>query len=626
MKVLAQIRRFTVLIALALLVTSILPHGTSSAASFNFNAHITYRVENATTTAVTETYTVTNQTAREFLTQVKLTTPVDTISGLEAHYSDGGNIPLTSAASQSNQSGVPYNYQQLTLAFPRQNFGSGKTWTFVVSYSATGLIESHGGAHTVFVPAIAQDASIGAYTARVDVPQDFGAPHFRGAQPAASGASPGRLYFDFNQSTLSNQSLALSFGNATIYQANFNFPLHNDSRLAKTMTITLPPNLNNQHITIESLDPKPAGTRLDTDGNILADYRVPARTHLVVKTLVTGEVKYLDYNLAASGKQSDIPSDLVKTYTAGTKYWQTDGSVAAAAKQINQPNAPVIDNVRASYQYVVDHLTYNPDKIKFNIRQGAAKALANPTNAVCLEYSDLLVALLRAQGIPARMPVGYGYSGNLKASDSVVDSLHSWVEAYVPGIGWMTLDPTWGEKFDLFGQSDLDHFAFAVWGGNDQLPVPVMAGGQDTGYQYEQTTLTYAEAAPQTLATVSLHLSRYSILPFINLERISVSNASQQVISANSVSVGNHKVGFGNLAPGQTIRRFRFDLGHDQSQTAQLTGSSGAVSLVMAQATVSVVHWPLGLITLGAVLGLAYLIMVRLRPHRLPGIKRQDHD
>lgn len=616
MKPLRLLRRVSLTVALVLTLILLLPHGVTTAASgFSLSTHVNY-VVNGNITAVSEQYSVTNQTDREFLTEVTLTTPVDTITGVSAAYSDGANIPVTTGNKATNLGSITYNYQTLTLKFPRQIFGSGKSWSFNVHYYATGLVESHGGAHTVFVPQIQNDQLQGDYTARVDVPAGFGTPHFVGAKTSQVSSGGGRQYFDFNKAEISAQSLALSFGDQSDYRVNFNFPLVNSGRTSRTMEVTLPPDLNNQHVHIESLDPQPLNSRIDADGNVLADYRVAPGQHLTVKTVIIGQVNYLDYNLAASGKAKDIPADLVQKYTASTTYWQTGGQVGAVAKSLNDPNRPVIQNVQAMYQYVIDHLTYNPNKIKFNIRQGSAKALAQPNNVVCLEYSDLLIAMLRSQGIPARMPVGYGFSGSLKTSDSVVDSLHSWVEAYVPGIGWMTLDPTWGEKFDLFGQSDLDHFAFAVWGTKDQLPAPVMTAGRDDGYQYENTTLDYVNSTETVPAGGQLAITRRVILPGISLEQISAQAGGDQA-GHYVVQTGGKNLDLGNLAPGQHITRYRWIIGRNWQSpaTADLAETTASQSLVLAHTSVRL-DWRIliGLAGIVAV-GLFCLLMLRLRLH-----------
>lgn len=591
-----------------------------ASASFNYRSQIDYKVVDNSTTSVTQSYVVTNNTPGQYLTQLDLATPATSLTNLRATYSTGQAIAATTTTKTGTNGDLNYSYQLVTLKFSNPMLGQGTQWSFNISYSAQGLVDSRGGDHTVYVPQIQTTGPGDSYSLRVEVPSSFGTPHFAGAQSAANGSSGGYQFFDFNQAQLTKQSLALAFGDASIYNINFNFPLRNNSALPQDLTLTLPPDLNNQHVTIESIDPQPTNAHLDADGNILASYHLAAHQHLTVITKVLVEVKYLQYNLATSKKQADIPADLVRQYTGSGQYWETSGTVAAAAKSVVKPDVPVITNVRALYQLVIDKLTYNPAKVKFNVRQGATAALANPTNVVCLEYADLLVALLRSQGIPARMPIGYAYSGGLKASPAVADSLHAWVEAYVPGIGWMTLDPTWGEKFDEFGQSDLDHVAFTVWGRNDQLPAAVMAGSQDQDYQYQQTTIGYVPSVAAPAVSGSITATRYVVLPFLVFDRINITARSGSASDNNSVHYDDETVKLGSLAPSQhaSVNRLNFHRDWLGTTKAQLIGSTGGNQVVLAATQTSRNFNVLWVIV--AVIGLYLLgrFVIRLRTHSKP--------
>ncbi len=563
----------------------LLPATTDASSDFTYDTDVRYSVNADGITDVTQHYTITNNTLLKYLTQIKLSTPTDKVSGLSADYDNGGAIGATAAVQNSKSGDVAYRNDVVTLAFPKQIYGLGRSYSFTVHFRAGGLVDTRGSAHTVYVPAIQPTAETQNYQVHVSVPQGFGGAHFTGAKLANAEIDGDRQVYTFNRDEVIAHALALSFGDTNVYKLNFKFPLNNDSFLPRNMTLTLPPDLNNQKVTINSLSPAPFNTRLDVDGNILADYHMAPRQHLVVDTDVTTEVRYRDYDLSASGFKKDIPANLVHEYTEPTQYWQTGGAVGTAAAKLNDPKAPVINNVKAMYQYVISTLSYNDEKVKFNIRQGSAKALANPSNAVCLEYADLLVSMLRSQGIPARMPVGYGYTGSLKQSAAVDDSLHAWVEAYVPGIGWMTLDPTWGEKFDEFGHSDLDHMAFSVWGRKDQLPSAVMAGSTDQGYQYEHAQLAYIQttSAPAT-ARGSVRAQRQIIVPGIALEGVTVTAPLHTASDGNLVTLGSSRWEYGSLAPGQRVTQHRLAFGFGSGARAIYTSTQNGAGVRQADA------------------------------------------
>ncbi len=600
------------------LLAALIPQATAAAVNFNYATAVTYHVNDSGTTDITESYTVTNNTSRQYLAGLKLLSPTDSVANLSVKYSDGTPIAATTSKQARSTGGINYKYQEIDITFSRQTYGDGRTWSFNVSYTATGLVDTKGSAHTIYVPSIDPGDSGDNYTATVDVPAVFGNPHFSGAQAASGGVTGGRQSYNFAKADLIAHSLSLAFGDATVYNLNFNYPLNNDSPLPHRLTITLPPDLNNQKVTVSSLKPQPVDTRLDEDGNVLADYLLQPHQHLVVKTDVSGQVNYLEYDLSASGKKAAIPADLVAKYTRSTLYWQTTGSVADEARKVTDQSAPVINNVKAIYADVIAKLSYNENKIKFNIRQGSAKALANPTNVVCLEYADLMVAMLRSQGIPARMPIGYAYSGSLKTSSAVDDSLHAWVEAYVPGIGWMTIDPTWGEKFNDFGKSDLDHFAFAVWGEQDSSPDAVMARGSDLNYQYEQATLKYQSKITPVPSTGKVEAKRFAILPFLSLDHASYEAQLGVASDNNSLHIGGNSVALGSLAPSQhgTLNRLVFGPNWNKPQPVKLTRGTGSQILTLASAIIQPNYTALLLVMILLVIAAAFIIMLRLRSRK----------
>ncbi len=81
---------------------------------------------------------------------------------------------------------------------------------------------------------------------------------------------------------------------------------------------------------------------------------------------------------------------------------------------------------------------------------------------VCQDFAHLMIAVLRAFGVPARYVSGYVHRPN-KESQS-----HAWCEAWVPDAGWVGLDPTNGKPVD-------DHFV-KVAIGRDYTDVPPNRG------------------------------------------------------------------------------------------------------------------------------------------------------
>lgn len=72
---------------------------------------------------------------------------------------------------------------------------------------------------------------------------------------------------------------------------------------------------------------------------------------------------------------------------------------------------------------------FSPDEL-FSHRKGS-----------CRDFAALLLLLLREKGYAARYTSGYLLeTGDLQGADA----MHAWVEVYLPGAGWIGLDPTNG--------------------------------------------------------------------------------------------------------------------------------------------------------------------------------------
>ncbi len=73
----------------------------------------------------------------------------------------------------------------------------------------------------------------------------------------------------------------------------------------------------------------------------------------------------------------------------------------------------------------------------------------------CQHFAGAMALLLRLNGIPSRVAVGF-ITGNLvdtQTYEVTTNNAHSWVEAYFPGQGWLPFDPTPGRALPLAGAS-----------------------------------------------------------------------------------------------------------------------------------------------------------------------------
>lgn len=61
---------------------------------------------------------------------------------------------------------------------------------------------------------------------------------------------------------------------------------------------------------------------------------------------------------------------------------------------------------------------------------------------VCQDFAHVMIALVRGMGIPCRYVSGYLFHTHKGDERSVDGASHAWVEAWLPALGWVGLDPT----------------------------------------------------------------------------------------------------------------------------------------------------------------------------------------
>jgi transglutaminase-like putative cysteine protease len=88
--------------------------------------------------------------------------------------------------------------------------------------------------------------------------------------------------------------------------------------------------------------------------------------------------------------------------------------------------------------------TYDTDMRKVDCGgRGFTECLMRVKRGYCMYYATGMIMLLRQQGIPARIVMGYLPGERVGVVETVpVENAHAWVEVFFPGWGWWTFDPT----------------------------------------------------------------------------------------------------------------------------------------------------------------------------------------
>lgn len=109
--------------------------------------------------------------------------------------------------------------------------------------------------------------------------------------------------------------------------------------------------------------------------------------------------------------------------------WYTAGSaVYALGAELSAASRDDLDYVDKVYTYVVENIVYDDAQaqtVSVGYVPDLEKTLATG-KGICLDYAALMTALLRSQGIPTKLVVGY--SGQV---------YHAWISVYLEETGWV---------------------------------------------------------------------------------------------------------------------------------------------------------------------------------------------
>jgi protein-glutamine gamma-glutamyltransferase len=139
---------------------------------------------------------------------------------------------------------------------------------------------------------------------------------------------------------------------------------------------------------------------------------------------------------------SDYPAAIREAYL---QLPELDPRIPDLAKQITARDNTPYDKARSIEDYLRSHFGYTLDLSGTPQADPLAYFLFQKRAGHCEYFAAAMTVMLRTLDIPARYINGFQTGEyNDVAGDFVVraSDAHSWVEAYFPGFGWLTFDPT----------------------------------------------------------------------------------------------------------------------------------------------------------------------------------------
>jgi rhodanese-related sulfurtransferase/transglutaminase-like putative cysteine protease len=138
-------------------------------------------------------------------------------------------------------------------------------------------------------------------------------------------------------------------------------------------------------------------------------------------------------------------------YLGPTRLGPLDGEVRKLADRITKGKHGVLAKARAIYDWTVDNTYRDPDTRGCGV--GDVFRLLREPGGKCADISSIYVALARGAGVPAREV--FGIRMGKTASQEITTWQHCWAEFYLPGYGWVPVDPADVRKMMLAKNLDL---------------------------------------------------------------------------------------------------------------------------------------------------------------------------
>jgi len=541
MKIMRQVRRFFFFISLCSMFYVLCSTPTAFASSeFETSYQVRYQVNANGTAQVSQDISLTNKLSNVYATQYTLSFQSTNIANIRAS-DELGPLEVETSLTESST--------QIMLKFKQQVVGTGKTLKFNLSYDALDLVSRTGQVWEITVPRLASATEIDNYQLQLLVPSNFGAAAYISPNPVATSQEGEYQVYQFTKNQVAQAGVRAAFGEFQVFDFIFDYHLLNDGIMPITTEIALPPDTAYQKIYYQSLEPKPDNVRVDEDGNWLASYSLSGNQRLNIEAI--GKVKVI------SQPQKDFfqpdPTTLQKNLRE-QEYWPVYHSLV-------QETSNKLKNVEEVYDFVVNHLSYDFERVKQGVeRQGALEALEKPDQAICMEFTDLFITLSRAIGVPAREINGYAYTTNpkLRPLSLVADVLHSWPEYwdYEKKI-WVPVDPTWEKTtggVDHFHKTDLNHFVFAIHGVDSQLPAP--AGSyrveEDRGKNI-QVSFGKFEGLPESKVEVEFAMPKIILAGLKTKANIVIHNLGPTAIYNLPTQINEENLGVSIIANSPTI-------------------------------------------------------------------------
>ncbi len=286
----------------------------------------------------------------------------------------------------------------------------------------------------------------------------------------------------------------------------------------KADVVLLPAETSYSRVSLTGESQAPVAVSHDAFGNLIGTFlwSTLAPHQTVHLTLHYTDTSYdVSYRLPRSYPPYNTTSAAYQTFTNPKLEAQTVNTDSPVLErivhQVVQPGQNPEQQAHALFSWIVHNIQYN-----YSLKpSGSAVATAQSHLGICSDIADLYVGLLRTDHIPARFVGGY-----VTNNGSGQGGFHQWTEFYLPDVGWVVADPTWG-AYGYFAALQ-DHWHIALYDGirkdivvhwsysPQALPAREAKHQIVIHYQYHFVHASSSSPTPSSEAPPAWHLSRHT--------------------------------------------------------------------------------------------------------------------
>ncbi|MFZ0451341.1 MAG: transglutaminase-like domain-containing protein [Desulfatiglandaceae bacterium] len=186
-------------------------------------------------------------------------------------------------------------------------------------------------------------------------------------------------------------------------------------------------------------------------------------------------------------KDSKEPVPVIIKKDLESTEWVPSKDFKDIAKKITRGKKSILQKARAVYDWTIENTYRDPDV------KGCGLALPGRTlneqkgGGKCADISAVYVSIARAAGIPARDVYGIRLAD--PRSGNITSEFHCWAEFYLPGTGWVPVDPADVRKMMLVHDlelKDADDWREFFWGGDDLFRIVLETDARGVTFQPKQ--------------------------------------------------------------------------------------------------------------------------------------------